>query len=603
MPTTPTAYTQGDLVVSLYGDGDGSGTYGDNQASPLVLDELTTAGAVVFSQTLPQTTTVVNGVTENAFSAEYGSSSEGTLELSGDGHSLVIAGYGINAAAYNSNTAPYGNAALAQTTSVPGGKYAAVPRVIADINGNGVVDTSTALLNVFNTNNPRSVATLNGSSFYIAGQGVKGDATQGVFLAQDGASSATAINTADDARTVELYNGQLYVSQDSKQPSSGGTSDVATVGTGEPTGASSETPLPGISQQTTLSNGNGNPINGSAGTVNLSPENFFFANATTLYIADGGIPKQGGAGDGGLQKWSLVGGAWQLDYTLTSGLNLKSNSITDPGQGGQGTTGLIGLTGVVVGGAVQLYATNATVGDLNQTYLFGITDTLADTTAAQAASETFTTLFTAPADTNVRGIAFAPTPSVSCYRRGTLIRTPWGELAIEQLEIGDPVMTMNGPKPVRWIGRRSYAGHFIAERRDILPIRIHAGALGDGLPHRDLHVSPEHAMFLDGVLVPAAALANGVSVTQADRVDSVEYFHVEFDRHEIIWAEGAASESFIDDDSRLMFHNAHEHAALYPGHAPGPAVYCAGRVDQGEALETIRRLIDRRAAERLDAAA
>ena len=603
MATTPTAYTPGDLVVSLSGDGDGSGSYGDNQASPLVLDELTTAGAVVFSQTLPQTTTVVNGVTENAISAEYGSSSEGTLELSGDGHSLVIAGYGINAAAYNSNTTPYGNAALAQTTSVPGGKYTAVSRVIADINGNGVVDTSTALFNVFNTNNPRSVATVNGASFYIAGQGVKGDATQGVFLAQDGASSATAINTADDARTVELYNGQLYMSQDSKQPSSGGTSNVATVGTGEPTSASNETPLPGISQQTTLSNGNGNAINGSTGSVNLSPENFFFANATTLYVADGGIPKQGGAGDGGLQKWSLEGGAWRLDYTLSAGLNLQSNSIADPGQGGQGTTGLIGLTGAVVGGSVQLYATNATVGDLNQTYLFGITDTLADTTAAQAAAETFATLFTAPADTNVRGIAFAPTPSVSCYGRGTLIRTPWGELAIEDLEIGDPVMTMNGAKPVRWIGRRSYAGHFIAGRRDILPIRIHAGALGDGLPHRTLLVSPDHAMFLDGLLVPAAALVNGVSVTQADHVDTVEYFHIEFDRHEIIWAAGAASESFIDDDSRRMFHNAHEHAARYPGHAPGPAIYCAGRVDQGEALEAIRRPIDRRAGERLAAAA
>ena len=159
-----------------------------------------------------------NGVTEYAISDEYGSSSEGTLELSGDGHSLVIAGYGVNADAFNQGgAAVYGNSALGQSTSIQGGQYTAVPRVIADINADGVVDTSTALYDVFNTNNPRSVATVDGSSFYISGQGVKGDDTQGVFYAVDGASSATSINDATDTRTVEIYNGQLYVSADSTQ--------------------------------------------------------------------------------------------------------------------------------------------------------------------------------------------------------------------------------------------------------------------------------------------------------------------------------------------------------------------------------------------------
>ena len=220
--TSAAAFTAGNLVISISGDGDGSGSYGDNQASPLTLEQITTSGSIVSQIVLPQTTTVVDGVTEYAVSAEYGSSSEGTLELSADGHSLVIAGYGINADTFNEGgAAVYGNAALAQSTSVLGGEYTAVPRVVADINADGVIDSSTGLYDIFNTNNPRSVATVDGSSFYLSGQGVSGDTTQGVFYATDGASSATSINHATDTRTAEIYDDQLYVSADSKQGATG----------------------------------------------------------------------------------------------------------------------------------------------------------------------------------------------------------------------------------------------------------------------------------------------------------------------------------------------------------------------------------------------
>jgi hypothetical protein len=158
-------------------------------------------------------------------------------------------------------------------------------------------------------------------------------------------------------------------------------------------------------------NGNGNGMNAGL-TINLSPESFFFANPTTLYIADSGDGKQNSAtsavGDGGLQKWSLVAGSWVLDYTLASGLSLVPNT-TGYVAGTSQTTGLEGLTGEVVGNQVLLYATNYTVGDLNTTYLFGITDTLSDTLASQVTGETFATLATAPADSNFKGVAFAPT--------------------------------------------------------------------------------------------------------------------------------------------------------------------------------------------------
>ena len=270
--TTAAAFTPGNLVISISGDGDGSGSYGDNQASPMTLEQITTSGSIVSQVVMFETTTTADGVTEYAISSEYGSSSEGLLTLSGDGHSLTIAGYGINPQTYNEGgAAVYGNAAEAQSTSIQGGQYTAVPRVIVDINADGVIDTSTALYDVFNTNNPRSVVTENGTSFYIAGQGVAGDTTQGVWYVPDGGSIATATNIYDatDVRALAIYNGQLYQSVNTKQGD--GTGNISSYGA-LPTSATTPTILPGISQSVVLNGTNGNTVNGSDNglSVNLS---------------------------------------------------------------------------------------------------------------------------------------------------------------------------------------------------------------------------------------------------------------------------------------------------------------------------------------------
>ena len=184
----------------------------------------------------------------------------------------------------------------------------------------------------------------------------------------------------------------------------------------------------------------------------------------------------------------------------------------------------------------------------------------------------------------------------ACYCAGTLILTDRGEVAVEELAIGDRVITASGTaEPVRWIGRRSYAGRFLAGRKHLLPVLIRAGALGSGLPRRDLRVSPCHAMLLDGVLVPASCLVNGAAVVQQQACDRVDYIHVELAEHHAILAEGAASETFLDDGSRGLFHNAAEFDTLYPD-APDPSVFCAPRVTDGYELEAIRRRLMPRAA-------
>ncbi len=180
--------------------------------------------------------------------------------------------------------------------------------------------------------------------------------------------------------------------------------------------------------------------------------------------------------------------------------------------------------------------------------------------------------------------------STACYCAGTLIRTVDGDVPVEDLRIGDHVATLgNCARPIMWIGQSAYLGRFIAGNRDVLPILISRGALADNLPSRDLYVSPLHAMYLDGMLIAARDLLNGTSIVQLKSVEEVRYFHIELETHDVIFAEGAPSETFVDDDSRGMFHNAADYRCRYPAESPTGAVYCAPRVDCGYELETVRR--------------
>ncbi|GBR46076.1 Hint domain-containing protein [Neokomagataea thailandica] len=176
-----------------------------------------------------------------------------------------------------------------------------------------------------------------------------------------------------------------------------------------------------------------------------------------------------------------------------------------------------------------------------------------------------------------------------CYCPGTLIMTPTGERPVEDLAIGDLIVTANGQhRTVHWIGRRAYDPIFAFGNRDILPVCFRAGSLGNNLPKRDLTVSPLHAMFLDGYLIPALHLVNNHTIHQITQPETtIAYIHIELESHDLLLAEGAPSESFVDDGSRGMFHNAHHYTEQYPHAAPKPAAYCAPRLEGGPELARI----------------
>ncbi|HEX5325417.1 MAG TPA: Hint domain-containing protein [Acetobacteraceae bacterium] len=154
-----------------------------------------------------------------------------------------------------------------------------------------------------------------------------------------------------------------------------------------------------------------------------------------------------------------------------------------------------------------------------------------------------------------------------CFGAGTRIATERGAVAVEHLRTGDLALTVagDGPRPIRWIGHRRIDLDAQPRAESLFPIRIRSGALAENVPQRDLLVSPDHCLFADGQLVPAKLLVNGMTIVQDRTVQTVEYYHVELDRHAVLLAEGAPAESYLDTGNRDFFVNSGGPVALHPG--------------------------------------
>ena len=148
--------------------------------------------------------------------------------------------------------------------------------------------------------------------------------------------------------------------------------------------------------------------------------------------------------------------------------------------------------------------------------------------------------------------------NLNCFCTGTLIDTPSGKRPVEELTAGDVVLTAEGKETtVHWLGQQ-FVDTKLRHPKMVNPICITAGALGGGLPERDLFLSQDHAVAIDGTLYNAGALVNGETIYQVAEMplDGFTYYHVETDAHELLVAEGVAAESYIDYAGRDGFDNA-----------------------------------------------
>jgi hypothetical protein len=154
-----------------------------------------------------------------------------------------------------------------------------------------------------------------------------------------------------------------------------------------------------------------------------------------------------------------------------------------------------------------------------------------------------------------------------CFARGTLIRTADGEVPVEDLAIGALVMTTNGALPVKWVGRQTMRKNASASwHPSAVPVRVSRFAIDDQTPHRDLYLSQEHCLFIDGLLIPVKYLVNGHSIAfddTAELSETIEYFGVELDTHEAIFAEGVAVETFRRWESKVGWDNLGDYQDLY----------------------------------------
>jgi hypothetical protein len=189
----------------------------------------------------------------------------------------------------------------------------------------------------------------------------------------------------------------------------------------------------------------------------------------------------------------------------------------------------------------------------------------------------------------------------ACFRAGTRILTERGEVAVEDLRVGERVRTMlDGTlEPITWIGRREVDCAHHLKPRQVWPIRVAAGAFGPGRPHTDLFLSPRHAVYVNEVLIPIRHLINGSTITQVP-MDRITYFHVELPRHDVLLAQGLPAESFLDVKDGSDYANGAGVIRLCVDVSAGmwEAFGCAKLVVTGPELAAARALVGHFAGDR-----
>jgi hypothetical protein len=300
-------------------------------------------------------------------------------------------------------------------------------------------------------------------------------------------------------------------------------------------------------------------------------DNGSLSGSGTVEITNGGVLEFGTLPTGGLIDFGNSGGTLKLAQALGSGIEIGTMSVG----------AAIEFTGIAFqAGDTATYQN----GDL---YLLNGSTILAALQATDLSLPAGYSLTVGQLDGNAA-------IELACYWRGTRLKTPSGETAIEDLGEGDLLTTASGAAlPIRWIGRSTKRIEPRLSRRArerLLPIRVRAGALGDDLPVRDLLLSPSHCLWFEGALVEARHLVNGVSILRDESFAAVDYFHVELDVHTVVLAEGVAAETYLDCGNRGGFEGM-DHAADFPRDAAVDGRRCAPVLRPGPDLAAIRASI------------
>lgn len=145
-----------------------------------------------------------------------------------------------------------------------------------------------------------------------------------------------------------------------------------------------------------------------------------------------------------------------------------------------------------------------------------------------------------------------------CFLGGTMIETENGEVAVQDIQVGDRVRGRSGMREVRWVGYRHDWTHHIPQAKieDFWPILVRKDAVSENVPSKDIRVSPWHHLYVDGLLVRAKDLVNGATILADKSLKRISYYHIELDQFDVIRAHGIYSESYTDGGNRDFFHNA-----------------------------------------------
>jgi hypothetical protein len=337
-----------------------------------------------------------------------------------------------------------------------------------------------------------------------------------------------------------------------------------------------------VSGDETVSNGGGVTLNNAtivveAGGTMSAPEieNPPTATLTDRLIVDGTLYLTGGGPGVDMMNTINSGGLVVMDGDEQAGTvwNVNGGTYSSPQPYENGTFNFTGTGGLLDLPADTIYNTGVTVTGFNATdaIILGSATGTGAVTAELVNGNTLQLVQGGAVVGQIDSFTLASGTSISeisgsvidghyvvnhCFYAGTRLATADGEIEVQDVQPGTMLKTASGKVlPVRWLGWSEVATRFADPLRS-LPIRIRAGALEEGVPARDLLVSPDHAIFVEGVLVQAGALVNGVSIIREEDVpESFRYYHVELATHELLLAEGCPAESFVDNVDRMHFHN------------------------------------------------